>query len=164
MRGQLSLYNYKGNSYYTVYAGRFRERPEGMIGLSLLEKVDSKNRPEIHVPTKDFCLPPEDQVKVAMKEVCRCLDAGLAVYVGCAGGQGRTGTFLGYMAKAWGIKDPINYVRDNYLPEDKGTRNQPIETRDQEESVRNFKVPFSIKWRVFKLKMAGFFESRSLTI
>lgn len=170
MRGSISLYNFKGNSYYTVYAGGFNPssydktgRPPSMIGVSLLEQRNPKNFPEIHIPTADFQLPPVDRVNAALKEVLRCLSVGLSVYVGCGAGQGRTGTFLGILAKAWGIKDPINYVRDNYLSENKGTSKQPIETDAQEDFITGYKIPLSVRWAVFKLKLAGYFKEGTLT-
>jgi len=52
----------------------------------------------------------------------------LLVYVGCAAGLGRTGTFIAALARLAGIVDPVAWVRTNYDP-------RAVETADQEAAV-----------------------------
>ena len=80
---------------------------------------------------------------------------GMVPYFGCKGGLGRTGTMLGIMAKVGlnstparflGFRlphwfkmggDPVDWVREFYRPE-------AIETRDQEDFVRDFDVSWLV--------------------
>ena len=72
---------------------------------------------DIWVPIPDFQVPSERQLAQVENALERAFAAALdgkRVYVGCAGGYGRTGLFLALMAKVAGVKDPVAYVRLHY--------------------------------------------------
>ena len=52
----------------------------------------------------------------------------LPVYVGCAAGLGRTGTFLAALARLAGIDDGVAWTRANYDP-------RAVETAEQAAAV-----------------------------
>jgi protein-tyrosine phosphatase len=80
-----------------------------------------------------------------LEKAVQAITLGYPLYVGCMGGKGRTGLFLAVLAKAWGIKNPVEYVRANYYP-------HAVETKEQYAYVTNFKVSKAIRRRVWKAK------------
>lgn len=89
---------------------------------------------DVHVPIHDFSVPEDDDgVKRALVASLKAAIDGRSVYVGCMGGWGRTGLFLALMAKAAGVPDPVDYVREVYTP-------RAVETREQEKYVAQFDV------------------------
>ena len=77
-------------------------------------------------PIPDFGIPDDPQAFLeAVQAALTALLRGRPVFVGCAGGMGRTGLFLAAMAKVVGVADPVAYVRDWYHP-------GAVETRAQE--------------------------------
>ncbi|MCO5157857.1 MAG: hypothetical protein M9945_14105 [Aquamicrobium sp.] len=96
----------------------------------------------VHLPIHDFAVPQDDgQVRYALKDTLEAALAGKSVYVGCAGGWGRTGLFLALIAKTAGVEDPIDYVRRSYTP-------RAVETKEQEAYVEDFDVAELRKWMV----------------
>ena len=125
-----------------LHGGPFRNAPISMHGLCLLEHVGPHALHSLghHMPIPDFQTPPDNEaVNEALKFVFTQLLRGKPVYVGCAGGWGRTGLMLALIAKATGIKTPIAYVRQHY------TR-RAVETLEQEDYVYAFDVRPIQKW------------------
>lgn len=156
MRGSIPLDCFGGAAYFVVYGGRFGQKPPGMKGVSLLERVQENNVPDIHIPTEDYKTPPIALMSKGIKQALDLISQGKPVYAGCFGGWGRTGTFLAVLAKAWGIPQPIEYVRKEYVQE-------AVEKREQEVYIEDFPIPFSIKFKVFRMKLRGLFEAGCLT-
>ena len=97
---------------------------------------------DIWVPIPDFQVPSERQLAQVENALERAFAAALdgkRVYVGCAGGYGRTGLFLALMAKVAGVKDPVAYVRLHY-------NSHAVETRDQQRYVNSFDVSRLQRW------------------
>lgn len=123
----------------TVHGGPFiafsqdnTKDPGEWFGVCLTEH--GSQAADVHVPIQDFRTPQfYEQVTGAIIEILRYALDGKEVYVGCAGGWGRTGLFLAILAKAVGIEDPIGYVRSNYT-------DKAVETKAQEQYVKSFNV------------------------
>ena len=113
--------SYPGQPYFGVSV-----RAEGMLGRPV----------DVHLPIEDFHTPtPADKtnVEAALRDAFTAALAGRKVYVGCAGGIGRTGLFLALMAKVAGVTHPVAYVRGLYMP-------HAVETKAQQEYIAKFDV------------------------
>jgi hypothetical protein len=118
-----------------LIGGPFRNMPDGYFGICLLEHFAGE-WDGLHMPIRDFGVPTNTRlVEAALLEAFNALLSGKKVWVGCAGAYGRTGLFLGLMAKVAGVADPIEYVRDIYC-------GAAIETEQQEVYIKNFDVSF----------------------
>ena len=124
-----------------VSGGPYRFRPPTMLGVCLLEHGTHDGGCDVWLPIPDFGVPKlaREHVGSLVQEVFRNLLRGRKVYVGCTGGQGRTGLFLALLAKAWGIADPVEYVRRCYV-------RQAVETREQAQWVDDFDVSAVRRW------------------
>lgn len=95
-----------------VFAGSYWHRPEHLRGVKLAPEID---RPcDLACPIVDYGVPSVGAATAALVECAARLAKGESLYVGCWGGLGRTGLFLALMAKASGVADPVQYVRDHY--------------------------------------------------
>lgn len=126
--------------YFTVFGGRFRDAPHWTTNACLLQYDDLRyetrgmSRPprvDYHLPMRDFSVPAlADAQRFVDRLVCS-ISQGAPVYMGCAGGKGRTGLVLACLAKTFGVSDPIDYVRLHYAAE-------AVETAAQERFVADF--------------------------
>lgn len=132
-----------------VYGGRFKEYVPGtrrLIGVKMAAEINHPH--EVSIPTEDFSTPSTEDMQNGMISAVDALLNGNDIYVGCMGGIGRTGLFMGCMAKLMqdyasevegavevpGFTedtDPVKYVRKHYIP-------YAIETSEQQDFVRNF--------------------------
>lgn len=125
-----------------VHGGPFRHAPSGMHGVCLLERADGMLEPglDVHMPIEDFQVPRDvGEVGRGLRHVFTQLLRGRPVYVGCAGGWGRTGLMLALVAKVAGEPDPVAYVRQHYTP-------RAVETAAQERYVEQFDVKPLQRW------------------
>ena len=125
-----------------VHGGPFRHAPDGMSGVCLLEQAHGllERDLDLHLPIQDFSTPSDDAaVAEALKHLFAQLLRDRPVYVGCAGGWGRTGLFLALVAKVAGEARPVAFVRQRYSP-------RAIETAEQEAYVESFDVVSLQKW------------------
>jgi hypothetical protein len=126
----------------TLYGGPFYKYVQGtrrMVGIKMAEEIDHPH--EYAVDTEDFNVPTQEAMQKGIEAALREFHAGNDVYVGCMGGIGRTGLFMGCMAKvmgrldelAFGVipEDPVKFVRANFKP-------HAIETDEQKAFVRDF--------------------------
>lgn len=111
-----------------VFGGPYADRPEGMFAVKMAEEsVASCN---VSVPTRDFGVPRDEDLRRGLRRALRHLILeDDRVFVGCAGGLGRTGLFLACLAKVSGQEHPVEYVRSQY-------DERAVETNDQVEVVR----------------------------
>lgn len=141
-----------GGKSFRVYGGPYAERPETMRGVCMAK--EHAHRPaDVRVPTVDFGVPRREDLLIALDKVVDFLRRREQVYVGCMGGIGRTGTFLALLAKLFGEKEPIKYVREVYLA-------HAVETPMQEGLVETFTFPKKLQYKVMWLKAAGLIPFR----
>ena len=121
-----------------IYGGPYSKKPRHMIGVKLAPEVPGNAN--YIVPIRDFGVPTDlTNLNYTVAKVLHLLaDNERPVYVGCYGGQGRTGLFLALVAKATGVGDPVAYVRENFNP-------KAVETEAQEEYVDMYESPLT--WR-----------------
>ena len=124
-------------SYGRIYAGPWRKRPRNYVGICLArEMVTVDNVPDYLVDWPDFGLPrgPRSDLDDVINMTLMHLRRGDNVYVGCAGGSGRTGTFLALLTKISGVThDPVGYVRRHY-------KKTAVETAEQMRYVDEMEV------------------------
>lgn len=140
-----------GQLHGMVFGGRFREYEPGtrrLVGIKMAEEIDHPH--DFSVDTEDFSVPDEAQMQRGVTFALGQLAEGNDVYVGCMGGIGRTGLFMGCIAKVMqdfeektgdhpgiciGVDpatyDPVLFVRRHYI-------RHAIETDEQQAFVRGF--------------------------
>lgn len=133
-----------GKLHGMIYGGPFRRYEQGtrrLVGVKMAAEIDHPH--EISIPTEDFSVPDILAMQEGISLALRKLVAGNDIYAGCMGGIGRTGLFMGCMAKLMGDYaakdmdllaprlDPVKYVRSNYM-------GHAIETQEQQRFVRSF--------------------------
>lgn len=135
-----------GGQPFVFFGGPYVRKPKGMFGVCLLEhpRHTPNGDDEIWLPIPDFETPNQSDAVVCrvLAKAIRAAAGGKAVYIGCAGGKGRTGLFLALLMKALGVRDPIGRVRKYFHP-------HAVETPEQEDYVRRFDVT-PLRWVVFR--------------
>lgn len=112
-----------------VYGGPYDRKPDFLKGIKLAPEVPGKAC--YALPVKDFGVPEYRDMEEAILWGIETLYKTGAFYAGCLMGQGRTGTYLACLLKAFGISNPIDVVRAKY-------NNKAVETPEQETFVDNF--------------------------
>lgn len=141
MNGSLIL-PLSDTQYFTVFGGPYALKPSHMSGVRMAREL---NLPaDVVVPTQDFSVPNKEELEEGLDRAVTLMLLGRPVYIGCMGGIGRTGLFMAVLAKAFGITDPVAYVRKNYMP-------HAVETQAQKRFVAEFVIP---NWTRKKLQLA----------
>lgn len=134
-----------GSSLGYVFGGPFKQYVPGtrrLLSIKMAVEIDHPH--DVSVPTEDFSVPSVDDMNAGLIRAVDAILSGNDVYVGCMGGIGRTGLFMGCMAKVLQdyantpgtestlhISDPVAWVRANYV-------SHAIETSEQKDFVRTF--------------------------
>ena len=98
--------------YFVVLGGPFMECPSNMKGVKMAREI--KQACAVDIPTDDFKTPDRKVLYRGLSKAIDLMLAGEPLYVGCMGGKGRTGLFMAVLAKAFGVKKPVEFVRANY--------------------------------------------------
>jgi hypothetical protein len=93
----------------TVYGGPYRNCPASMFGVKMAEEIQAPH--DVSVPTRDFCVPEIGDMRRGVMLALMAMVQGEDVYAGCMGGIGRTGLFLGVLAKV-----QIDYRKYKHRP------------------------------------------------
>lgn len=141
-----------GDCRGTIYGGPFRQYvPETrrLVGIKMAQEIDHPH--DFKVDTEDFCVPTVYAMHQGIAFALKALFKGQDVYVGCMGGIGRTGLFMGCMAKVMRDyqqtldkvirenHDPVRYVRLHFKP-------HAIETEEQMRFVAEFDTTLHVEW------------------
>lgn len=140
--------------YFVVTGGPFYDCPDTYIGVKMAAEI---HRPcVVNIPTRDFQTPHPHDLRRGLRDAVTHLLAGEPLYVGCMGGKGRTGLFLAVLAKALGVKNPVEYVRRHYY-------SHAVETADQYRFVQEFEIPADVQRviRRARLKAQWYLWSKS---
>lgn len=131
------------------FGGRFRDfdpTTRRLIGVKMAAEIDHPCH--IDIPTQDFSIPDSNDMQEGMYMALLKMSKGNDIYVGCMGGIGRTGLFMGCLAKILidyhegsylGFTDPVNMVRSLY-------KGHAIETDEQQAFVRGFDSERLVSW------------------
>lgn len=117
--------------FFMVTGGPFLECPSTMKGVKMAKEIQQPCA--VDIPTADFKTPDRKVLYAGLSKALDLILAGEPVYVGCMGGKGRTGLFLAVLAKAFGVKKPVEYVRANYYA-------HAVETPEQYQFVKEFRI------------------------
>lgn len=126
---------------FHVHGGPYKNVPnDGFHRVNLLTNEEMKTvfhmvkltQAHLRLPIHDYTTPTQAAATVLVDELVNRIIASQPVYVGCRGGKGRTGLILALLAKTFGVKDPIEYVREHYHEE-------AVETLAQRAFVEAFK-------------------------
>ena len=122
-----------------IIAGPYKDKPDPYPGIKLAAEFDLPCA--IDLPIPDYHVPDVKACERAVYAAIVLIWQGATPYAGCWGGKGRTGVFMGVLAKValrstrglwvWRHADPVDWIREHYRPE-------ACETKEQEEYVRNF--------------------------
>ena len=125
-----------------MIGGSFNDFPGSAIGVCLEARSRLAGLAEVLIDIPDFTAPTQAQlVDGLVRTLCLLRDApGAAVYVGCAAGLGRTGTFMAALVRMAGIDDAVAWVRANYDP-------RAVETPEQAAAVAALDV--GAVWAVY---------------
>lgn len=135
MLGQLKL-PLTSRAYFTVTGGpSYEAKNYQMVFVKMAKEIAIPCN--IDIPTRDFSVPDDHDLAVGLERAVDAILSGLPVYVGCMAGRGRTGLFLAILARAFGMPDPVEYVRELYYP-------HAVETDGQYDFVMNFPIPQSV--------------------
>jgi hypothetical protein len=125
-----------------VAGGPYSHRAKDHFGVCLLEREPDDYH--VWLPIPDFSIPDsQTDVKWALTEVLYQLLRGRKVWIGCAGGFGRTGLMLALLAKVAGYGDPVGHVRKAYNA-------HAVETSQQVRYVEEFPVGAIRRWLLKK--------------
>lgn len=119
----------RGKAYFQVWGGPYLSRPLDHVGIKLAAEITKHC--DIDLPIRDFGVPSKEDLRNAVENAVHLILQGERVYIGCMGGFGRTGLFLAALAKTFGIKDSVSYVRRNYT-------HRAVETSEQQRLVEEF--------------------------
>jgi len=113
-----------------IVGGSFNDFAAPAIGVCLEARSRLANLADVLIDVPDFSAPTQAQLVHGLAATLRLMrDApGLPVYVGCAAGLGRTGTFVAALARLAGIAEPVAWTRAHYHP-------RAVETPAQEAAV-----------------------------
>lgn len=144
----------------TVHGGPAKEAPAGAFKVDLTGGARPDPREGTVLDWPDFGLPDGSEVEILLFEALRALVNGRPLYVGCGWGRGRTGTFLALLAKILGEKQPVLFVRTNYLAEAVETSEQKnfVGAADVETLQRDLANLLRERRRSFYLRDAGWQE------
>ena len=117
-----------GKAYRLIHGGGYHHRPTNMFGVKMAKEINAPC--DVDIPTVDFSIPPEQAMRDGIKKTLWQITLNKPVLVGCYGGIGRTGLFLGVLVRVLGEKDPVKYVREHYYA-------HAIETQQQQDFVNN---------------------------
>lgn len=114
-----------------VHGGPFRAAPFEVMHTVNLREEQPHGKANQFFPIKDFGVP---RMFYTGDHLRRMVESALQdgeIYVGCAGGTGRTGLVLALLARVAGVSDPVRFVRDTY-------KSHAVETAEQERFVQGF--------------------------
>lgn len=145
--GEMELYLPGGKHTIMIHGGPFKSFIDGPGRYGLCLREDKPVKATAHMPIQDFSIPeqPVAEVQKHIRALIAAAIHGVQVYVGCAGGWGRTGIMLALVAKTLGYALPITHVRANYS-------RHAVEKPAQEAYIDQFPVEdlkWFIRWHLF---------------
>jgi predicted alternative tryptophan synthase beta-subunit len=144
---------------FTIWGGPYRDKPYTMLGVKVAKDTNLEKFPAyVYIPTEDFRTPNVHLLNAGLSQAVMKILDGSPLYVGCGAGIGRTGLFLAVVAKAFGIENPVEYVREHYY-------SKAVETKDQCKFITEYEIPQEVKDMIAQKKWTSllFFWRKNLT-
>lgn len=136
-----------------LLGGPFKTAPGDAFRIKMAKEIVAPC--EVSIPTADFSVPKMDDMLRGVEKALPAILSGKPVFVGCMGGIGRTGLFLGCVSKLLHPgTDPVKYVRQHY-------KAHAIETVEQQNFVRSFpveKLIWKARWIAIKCRVVKAFS------
>jgi protein-tyrosine phosphatase len=151
MLGSLKL-PLRKNRFYTVFGGPYIERILAYKGVNLAAEITKPA--DVRLAIEDFSIPAVPALNKALDKTVDLIIAGHPVYAGCMGGRGRTGLFLAILAKTFGVKDPVQYVRTNYF-------SHAVETQEQKSFVESYQIPKAVTNKLRWARLRSYLKRRN---
>ena len=130
-------FNFKfGRVQREVIGGPYRSRPADYFGVKMA--IEIKAPCDVDIPTHDFHVPSYADLDKGVRASLMPIARNQKVYAGCMGGIGRTGLFMGALAKTLNLPEPVKYVRANF-------KSHAIETKQQQDFVNSYKPSLKTK-------------------
>ena len=148
--GTLKLPTHFGK-HFLVIGGPFVHANRNTFNVKMAAEIN--HRYDVSIPTQDYNVPPLNFLNIGLEATVDVILQGRPVYVGCMAGKGRTGLFLAILAKAFGIPNPVEYVRENYYA-------HAVETDRQYKFVMAYEVSPAVLNRIRKAKLKSVFTLR----
>ena len=147
MNGSLPLKGLFGKGQVLLYGGAYGLKPSRMVGVKFAKEIPfaADGQIEIDMSCPDYQTPTVEQVYRVLPKIIDHLVAGNEVYGGCMAGRGRTGTAFSILARVWGERDPVQYVRDTYY-------SHAVETEGQRKFVETFPITLALRFKVLTAK------------
>lgn len=139
------------DKHYIVTGGPFNNCPDRMVGVKMAREI--RRQCDIDIGTEDFSTPEPDKLRAGLTKAVLAMVSGKPLYVGCMAGRGRTGLFLSVLAKAFGIQNPVEYVRKHYYP-------HAVETAEQYRFVMEFPIPLAVRFLIGAARGKAFFTRK----
>lgn len=126
-----------------IYGGpysNFDPQERRLFGVKMAVEIEHPH--DLSIPTRDYSIPSVEILIDGLKEVFRQIRLGKDIYVGCMGGVGRTGLFMGCLLKCVDrfyemddvpVEVIISRVRTWYNP-------HAIETKEQGKFIEQLDV------------------------
>lgn len=126
-----------------LFGGPYRkfQPTRRLAGVKMAAEIDRAH--DVSIPTQDFSVPAVKDMRYGLRAAVQAMKNGNDLYVGCMGGIGRTGLFIGCMIRLsydWDVyrgvepsfaKDAVAVARRLYMA-------HTIETAEQVNYVMNF--------------------------
>lgn len=125
-----------------IIGGPFNDFAPPAIGVCLERHSRLAGLADVLIDVPDFTAPTQAQLEDGLVRTLELLREapGLPLYVGCAAGIGRTGTFIAALARLAGITDAVAWTRAHY-------DRRAVETPAQEAAVAALDV--AAVWRTY---------------
>ena len=138
MNPAIQPFNFKfGLVQREVIGGPYHSRPTDYFGVKMA--IEIKAPCDVDIPTHDFDVPSYADLDKGIRASLMPIARNRKVYAGCYGGIGRTGLYMGALAKVLNLPEPVKYVRANF-------KAHAIETQQQQDFVNSYKP--SLKTRL----------------
>ena len=135
-----------------VQGGPWKKAPGEGLGVCMAAEqcVGEYVEPNLLINVADYGVPKSaQQVRAVLRPMLQAILNEEPVYVGCGWGRGRTGLLLALLAKLCGARNPVQYVRENYLP-------VAVETETQEKYVAEFDLvdlPWLLRRKLWRRRL-----------
>lgn len=126
---------------FAVEGGPFDGFSGTGFGLCLEVRSVQLGNASAVVDIPDYSIPDPVELDNALARFVDALYKGRSAYIGCMGGFGRTGTAMACLVAAFGVANPIEYVRSYYCK-------RAVETPEQKQFVLDTWLPKTRK-RIF---------------